>query len=563
MRENRVQFRDRKVSHNYFMSDRLLVDYLFRYVDNDAFTYMGPRWKHLGALAAGKMNQLSQLADKNGPKVMKRNAWGEDINEVQFHNAYWELMDIAAESEMLRLKWDPKLRKRFSGSRHVLGFISGYLFSMSELGLYCPLCMTDGAAYLIDKYASEKDKKRLLPGFAELDGRKLTTGAMYLTEKSGGSDIGNNLVTAMEKEGNWLLNGEKWFCSNVNADVAMVLARTGDFESKTRGLSVFMVEKYLKNGTRNPLEIIRLKDKLGVRSMASAECLLTDTVGTLLGEQNDGLKVMLDMVNLSRIYNAVAALGGTRRALSEVVEYATNRIAFGKILADHPLYREKLWELSAIHHANFHLVMRTILALDRSETGNRHEAELLRLVTPMAKWWSADMAVYVARESMELMGGIGYIEDQVMPKLLRDLLVLPIWEGSGNVIVLDMLRSVFKTDALKVLISEMEQLEAAYCDEPVFKKEAQRILREFRTLKKMPEHELQISFKHLAKDTIRLFQIYLMLESVVAGSDYLIHAIQYLKNQITGSKSEGFSEVMDCSVEELTGWKLGEPIGDY
>lgn len=556
MRENRVQFKDRKASSNYFLSDKLLVDYIFRYVDNDAFTYMGGRWKHLGYLAAGKMNHLSLLADKHGPELNKRDAWGDDVNEVEFHNAYWELMDIAAESEMIRLKWEPVLRKRFAGKRNLLGFISGYIYAMSEMGQYCPLCMTDGTAVLIDKYATEKDKARLMPGFAELDGRKLTTGAMYLTEKSGGSDIGNNLVTAMKRDNQWVLNGEKWFCSNVNADIAMILARTGEPDSRTRGLSVFMMEKYLKNGSRNPIEIIRLKDKLGVRSMASAECLLTDTEGTLLGDENEGLKVMLDMINISRVYNSIAALAGTRRALTEAMEFSINRMAFGKLLCDHPLYREKLWELSALHNANFHLVMRTVLAIDRAEEGDEHESELLRLLTPMAKWWSADTAVYLVRESMELMGGIGYIEDQIMPKLLRDVNVLPIWEGSGNVIILDMLRSVMKTDALKALIKEIEKLELAYVDEPVLKAEAQSILEQYRKIRKLPQEELEVSFKYLAKRTIRLFQIYLMLESVDTGADYLLHSIQYFKNQITGNHTDGLSDVMEIPVEILTGWNF-------
>lgn len=556
MKENRVQKKDSQKSKNYFMSDKLLVDYIFRYVNNDAFTYMGTKWKHLGKLAAGSMNELSLMADKNPPELKKRDAWGEDINEVVFHQSYWELMDTAAESEMLRVKWDPALRKRFHGSRHLLGFISGYLFAQSEMGQYCPLCMSDGAAYLIDKYATDADKKRLLPGFALLDGRRLSTGAMYLTEKSGGSDIGNNLVTAERSGDYWNLNGEKWFCSNVNADVAMVLARTDSNTKGTKGLSVFMVEKFTDDNSRNPIEIIRLKDKLGVRSMASAECMLRDTKGTLIGEENGGLKVMLDMVNISRIYNSIAALAGTRRAITEAIEFAVNRITFGKTLSDHTLYRYKVWELTAKHNANFHLVMRTIRALDNAESGDEKEAELLRLLTPMAKWWSAEAVVYLTRECMELMGGIGYIEDQVMPKLLRDVNVLPIWEGSGNIIVLDMLRSVLKTDAANILFEEIIRLKEAYCDNMIVDDEIERLKQEFRKIKRLDSGKQEILFKHFANDAIRLYQVLMIMESIDSGADYLHHTLQYLLNEITGDKETGVEEMLQANIQELVGWQF-------
>ncbi|MDZ7715072.1 MAG: acyl-CoA dehydrogenase family protein [Balneolaceae bacterium] len=193
---------------------------------------------------------------------------------------------------------------------------------MSELGVYCPLCMTDGAAHLVDRYAPEEVKKRLLPRLSAKEGDDLYTGAMFLTEKSGGSDVGRNLCTAQHIEGDkYKLNGEKWFCSNVNAEVILALARTDDIEEGTRGLSLFLVENNLPDGTRNPMNIIRLKDKLGVRSMATGEVELKDTIGIRLGEENNGFKLMAEMINISRLYNSVAAMSGTRRAIIEAWKY--------------------------------------------------------------------------------------------------------------------------------------------------------------------------------------------------------------------------------------------------
>ncbi|MDZ7682479.1 MAG: acyl-CoA dehydrogenase family protein [Fodinibius sp.] len=197
----------------------------------------------------------------------------------------------------------------------------GQLYAMSELGQYCPHCMTDGAAYLVEQFAEESDRARLLPKLGAKNGDKLYSGAMFLTEKSGGSDVGANLCTAEQVQGKrYRLNGEKWFCSNVNADVIMALARTGPVEEGTRGLSLFLVERELPGG-RNPMEIIRLKDKLGVRSMATGEVRFNDTVGKRLGAEGAGFKVMAQMINISRNYNSVAALAGYRRALIEAWQY--------------------------------------------------------------------------------------------------------------------------------------------------------------------------------------------------------------------------------------------------
>jgi alkylation response protein AidB-like acyl-CoA dehydrogenase len=228
----------------------------------------------------------------------------------------------------------------------------------------------------------------------------------------------------------------------------MVLARTGPVGEGIRGLSIFLVEKYLPDGSRNPIDIIRLKDNLGVRSMATGEVRLENTIGKRLGQEGEGLKIMARMINISRNYNSVAALAGNRRAVIEAWQYLNHRTTFGKRTVKHALVREKFHELGSQYLANYVLVWRGLQAMDAAETGNEEEQHLLRMITPMAKWWSAEQAVYSVRECMELMGGNGYIEDFMMPKLLRDVNVLPIWEGSGNIIVLDMVRAARKSRGL-------------------------------------------------------------------------------------------------------------------
>lgn len=456
---NRVLPADFRVSQNFFNSDRILRSYLEKHLPFMALTYMHDKLDKMGRRAALEMDELSLLADQKGPELVKRNRFGETVDEIRFHPAYDRMMEMAVGSEMMRVKWAPELREQFAGVRHQLGFAAGYLFAMAESGQYCPLCMTDGVAVLLDRYGDEEDRQRLLAGIATDDPAKFLTGAMFLTEKAGGSDVGANLTVANQLEGKFHeLSGEKWFCSNVNADIIFALARTDPTKTGTKGLSIFLIEKEKPNGDRNPLNIVRLKEKLGVRSMASAECLLEGTVGKMVGAEFEGFKVMTEMINLSRLYNSVAALSGGRRALVEAFQFLSFRESFGKVALEHSLVRAKFWELGALYLAGFQLVWRAIRALDRAEQGHEESQHLMRLLTPMVKRDSAEMAVYLARESMELMGGMGYIEDTVMPKIMRDVMVLPIWEGAGNIMVLDMMRAAAKTNGLDTLLAEVKDL---------------------------------------------------------------------------------------------------------
>ena len=215
--ENRVLQPGYAPSSNFFASDKILQFTLKRVLKNDALSFMQRYLNATGQAAAGPMNELSYLADKKSPELVKRNSWGENIDEIRFHPAYWELMEYAVKSGMFSVKWNPETRSRFNGELHRMGFASGYLFAMTELSQFCPLCMTDGVARLIDRYAEEEDKARLLPRIWTDDPSEFFTGAMYLTEKAGGSDVGANLVQANRQTGNtYHLNGEKWFCSNAN-----------------------------------------------------------------------------------------------------------------------------------------------------------------------------------------------------------------------------------------------------------------------------------------------------------------------------------------------------------
>lgn len=559
LEKNRVIDKDFKPSSNFYESDKIFRNYLANEISGEGMNYMREKLNYTGKKAAGKMNEWSLLADKKGPVLVKRNFFGETINEIDFHPAYWELMKVAVKSEMFRVKWQPALREKFKKETQRLGFAAGYLFAMSESGQYCPLCMTDGVARLIDLFCDADDKARLLPHIYTQDTGEFYTGAMYLTEKTGGSDVGANITTATyQHDKNYLLNGEKWFCSNANADLIFALARTDEGIKGTRGLSIFLIERKLANGEKNPIDFIRLKDKLGVRSMASAECNLTDTVGKLVGNEFEGFKVMVEMVNLSRLYNSVAALANSRRALIEAYQYLNGRKTFGKTAVEHALIRTKLTELGALNVANFYLVWRAVKALDNADNGNVHEAQLFRLINPMAKKWSAETGVYIVRESMELMGGIGYIEDGVMPKLMRDMMVLPIWEGSGNIIILDMLRAMAKSEGFQAICAEIAKSANASQDYQKLLNDGLKELVAFAgQLGHLPQDEMEASARIFFEKLTALYQISLLVDAWNDESRAWIDpALKFLSNQYAGERLQPVQPLSVQQVAGLIGWEF-------
>lgn len=534
--KNQVLDAQYHASSNFYQSDRILRNYLQQGVSAEGLAYMQDKLEQTGKDAAGPMNEWSLLADKMGPELVKRNFLGQTVNEIRFHPSYWELMKVAVKSEMFRVKWEPSLRQRFRDEQHSLGFSTGYLYAMSESGQYCPLCMTDGVARLIDLFCDEDDKARLLPHIYTQNADDFFTGAMFLTEKTGGSDVGANIVAATHAEGKtYTLQGEKWFCSNANADLIFALARTDESIKGTRGLSIFLLEKQLPDGSKNPLDVIRLKDKLGVRSMASAECFLTDTQGTLVGNEFEGFKVMIEMVNLSRLYNSVAALSASRRALVEAYQFLSHRNTFGKNALEHALIRTKLTELGALNVANFYLVWRAIRALDMADNGHQHEAQLFRIINPMTKKWSAEKGVYITRESMELMGGLGYIEDGVVPKLMRDVMVLPIWEGSGNIIVLDMLRAMSKSKGFEALCQEITRSAKSSAEHGQFlQTELQNMIQLAGQLAHLPQDEMEATAKPYFDQLTTLYQISLLVDAWNEESKaWIAPAINWLKQHYT------------------------------
>ncbi|MHB8604878.1 MAG: acyl-CoA dehydrogenase family protein [Thermoplasmatota archaeon] len=448
---------------NWYEDDATLGALLARHLEQPALKEVQSRAHALGALAPARLDALARLADRHAPVLHVRSPEGVRVDDVEFHPSYRELQALAREHEVFTYAWH--------GGSRLATFALGYLYAQAESGYYCPACMTDGAAFVLSRHAPEPLGRAYLAKLVQRDPRGAFEGAMYLTEKGGGSDVGAGTATRAEPaaDGSWRLTGEKWFASNCVADVALALARVptrdgvergGEEASRagTAGLGLFLVPRTLADGTRNPgVRLERLKDKLGVRSMPTGEVVLEGAYAELVAPPPLGFKAMAEMVNLSRLYNAVASVGVARRALREAQRAARARLAFGRPLAEQPLFARELAALACDLDAALAVTFETAATFDRFAGGARDALPLLRALTPLAKAMTARLAVDTASQACEMLGGVGYIEDYVTPRLLRDAQVLPIWEGTTNVQALEFASVSAKRGGLASLTHLVEQ----------------------------------------------------------------------------------------------------------
>lgn len=420
----------------------------------------------LGQIDAARpeLDRLAAAADANPPVLRTHDKWGDRLDEVAHHPAYGMLADWAyGKLGLVSIPYDSGARETYGGFPRSVAFAGGSSFSMSEQGLYCPLCMTDGAARVL---VNAGDSPRWKDYVARLTSRESDrwSGAMFLTERQGGSDVGANTCTAVPDGDAWRLDGEKWFCSNAGADLALVLARPAGAVAGTRGLGLFAMPRVLPGGERNSYLFRRAKDKLGTRSMCTAEVELNGATGYLIGAADRGFVQMAEMINLSRLYNSVASVAIMGRSFLEARNWAQERVAFGRPLVGHPMVRETLDRMAAELDGAQALVWEVIGRIDRIEGGLGTESDerLIRLMTPLAKLYTAKRAIWASSEAVEMLGGNGYVEEFITARFYRDAQVLPVWEGTTNIQTLDIFRAITKANAAEPLFALLGQcLDAA------------------------------------------------------------------------------------------------------
>lgn len=449
---------------NLYTVDAELQRLLTLYLPDDLRRHMAPHFERLGGLAGGRLDELAGTADHNPPVLESRTRTGLDVQRIVKHPAYVEMERLAlSEFAMGAISHRDETFGWRGKMAPAVKYVLFYLFVQAEFGLCCPVSMTDSLTRTLKKFGSPELVARCLPRLTTLDFDELAQGAMFMTEQAAGSDIAATATLARpQADGSWRLTGDKWFCSNPDADFAMVLARVdahGDGGLPGhKGVSLFLLPRVLDDGALNSYRIIRLKHKLGTRSMASGEIRLDGAVAYLVGEQGRGFVQMADMVNNSRLSNGVRAAGLMRRAVAEAEYIASERRAFGKRLADMPLMQRQLDKLRVPAEQARTMVFQTARALARSDAGEDGAYPLLRILTPLIKFRACRDARKVTGDAMEVRGGCGYIEEWSDPRLVRDAHLGSIWEGTSNIVALDVVRAIKREGSLPVLRSYAESL---------------------------------------------------------------------------------------------------------
>ncbi len=388
------------------------------------------------AVGSEHMLELGELANRHLPELIRFDRYGRQIDEVRFHPAYHELMTLAMEHGIHDIAW-----RREGPGGHVAHAAMLALFTQAEAGVMCPINMTYAAvpALRTDAETAGPWLAALIGGeydapLVPIPGKRDITLGMAMTEKQGGSDVRANTTRAERDGRGWRLTGHKWFCSAPMSDGFLTLAYTD------AGLSCFLVPRIAPDGSRNAIHVMRLKDKLGNKSNASSEIEYHGAHAELLGEEGRGVRTIIDMVHHTRLGTVAGTLGIMRRALAEAVHHVRHRRAFQKTLIDQPAMTAVIADLAVEYEAAALLVMRVARAFD-------DEPAFARLGVAVAKYWLTKRCANFVYECMECLGGAGYVEETPLPRYYREAPLNAIWEGSGNVIALDILRTLAKEPA--------------------------------------------------------------------------------------------------------------------
>jgi len=439
------------VGYNAWSEDRILVEAVKR----EGGGWVAERASRMGDLVGSeRMQTLAMQANRYAPELRTHDRVGNRIDAVEYHPAYHELMALAFGAGLHSLAWTDK-RDGVWVARAALN----YLWNQAENGVACPVAMSFAAVRVLRndrKLAAEWEPKLLAcdydPRPLPVTQKRAVTIGMAMTERQGGSDLRSNSSRAVPlSEGEFELAGHKWFCSAPMSDAFFTLART------EAGLTCFFVPRSLADGTRNPFFIQRLKDKCGNRSNASSEIEYRGTRARIVGEEGRGIATLIEMAHLTRFDIVIACAGMMRAALNQALHHAAHRQAFGRRLVEQPLMQNVLADLALETEAAALIAFRLARAFDRSAS-DEGEKLLVRLMTPIAKYWLCKRLPPLAVEAMECLGGNGYVEEAPLARLYREAPLNGIWEGSGNVICLDVLRSIQKEPAsLEALFEEINR----------------------------------------------------------------------------------------------------------
>ena len=438
---------------NPWDDDVVLREHLQRKLPADVYRTLEPELRELGEWAA-QMQAVVHADREREPVLTQWSPWGERIDHIELTEVWKRAEPKAAEAGLVAAAYDD----RFGHHARTHQFALVHLFAPSTDVYTCPLAMTDGAARTLIASGNQALIDRAVPHLTSRDPAQFWTSGQWMTESTGGSDVGLSETVATQEDGQWRLHGRKWFTSAATSQMALTLARPEGNPPGGHGLALFYVECRDEAGRLRDIRINRLKDKLGTRKLPTAELSLEGAPAELVAGSTAGIRNIVPMLSITRTWNATVAVAGMQRGLALVKDYARRRHAFGATLDRKPLHVDTVAGLQAEYEGAFQLAQLAVELLGREERNIDANSTLLRLLTPIVKLTTARQAVASASEYLEAFGGAGYVEDTGLPALLRDAQVLSIWEGTTNVLSLDVLRAIgHEPEALGALREELER----------------------------------------------------------------------------------------------------------
>lgn len=445
------------IGHNVVTSDLALTEAITRHGSADLVDDLTLLGVEAGTAEA---REHGMLANQHHPELKSYDRYGNRIDEVAFHPSWHWLMERGIGHGLAAAPWE--LQQGGAAHPHVRRAAGFFAWSQTEPGHGCPISMTYAAVPALradDAIAKEWTpllaSRRYDPGVRARTDKVGALAGMGMTEKQGGSDVRANVTQARptSEDGFYTLHGHKWFTSAPMNDLFLVLAQT-EGRPEEKALTCFVVPRVLADGTRNQLDVVRLKDKLGNRSNASSELEFDGTVAQRLGDEGRGVRTIIEMVAATRLDCVLGSASLMRRALAEASWHVSHRSAFGGRLVDKPLMQNVIADLAVESEAATALALRLAAAVDRP--GDAHEAALRRIALPLAKFWVCKRTPFMVAEALECLGGNGYVEDSGMPLIFRESPLNSIWEGSGNVNALDVLRALTREpEVLEAWITEV------------------------------------------------------------------------------------------------------------
>ncbi|KAM8962201.1 acyl-CoA dehydrogenase family member 11-like [Pelodytes ibericus] len=461
-------FQEQPKLGNQFLEDALLQSYMKRYLPPVVLEEVSRDLVRFGQRLVDEIDSLGRQCELNPPYLQQYDAWGCRVDRIVTCPAWKKMKELSAEEGLVAEAYE----RKYSSWSRLVQVVKLYLYAPSSGLFTCPLAMTDGAAKVIESLGTPTHLQNAFQHLTSRNPKQFWTSGQWMTERRGGSDVGDGTETVAhhQDDGTYSLHGYKWFTSATDSDMSLTLGRVEDDQGKTvqgsKGLSLFYLEVRDAEGKLNGIEVQRLKEKLGTRQVATAELLLDGVKALKISPEGRGVASIANMLTITRIHNTIFAAAGMRRVINLGREYATKRFVFGKLIKDHPLHIQTLARMEVEARGAFLLLMEVarLLGLEETNMATEQDQHLLRLLTPIAKLYTGKQALAVISEGLECFGGQGYMEDTGLPTMLRDTQVLTIWEGTTNILALDVLRSVMKSQGkvLTAFFSSVQvKLEAA------------------------------------------------------------------------------------------------------